>query len=368
MKKDYYDVLQVSRNASEEEIKSSYRKLVKKYHPDVSKESNAAEKFKEVQEAYQVLSNPQKRSDYDNFGHQDYNDFGNQGFSQGFSSQGFSGINDIFETFFGEKQTKNTNNKYKTQDKYVEYVIDFLDACLGAEKEIKIEFEEDCHQCNGTGAQSPTDIQICYHCQGTGYITKYQRTFLGNIATKQLCSYCRGQGKTIHKKCSLCKGLQRVSNVKKVKISVPAGIEDGMTMQLDKQGNGGHLNTRNSDLYITFKVRPHDIFQREKQNIISTIWIDFYDAILGKELNIPTIYGEVELKIPEGTQTHTKFKLKNKGVPYLNTSYRKGDHYVIVKVKTPTQLSSHQKKLIQEIKELDLFKENTKKNKSWGFF
>ncbi|WP_323847851.1 MAG: molecular chaperone DnaJ [Phytoplasma sp.] len=354
MKKDYYDVLGVSKNASESEIKSAYRKLVKKHHPDVSKEHDAAEKFKEVQEAYQVLSNAQQRSNYDRFGNQDYN---NSGFRSGFEG-GFQGFNqdfsfsDIFDDFFGERKNKNNTNKYKVKDQNIEIVIDFLDACLGKEIEFQNKFEEDCKQCNGTGANNYQDIKTCNHCNGEGYITEYQNTFLGKIGTQKVCRNCSGQGKTIIKKCSFCKGLQRVSNIKTIKVSIPAGIENGMTMQLEKQGHGKHLNSENSDLYITIKIRPHDIFEREKQNILSTFYIDFYDAVLGKTINIPTIYGEVELKIPEGTQTHTKFKLKNKGIPYLHSSYRKGDHYVMVKIKTP-RLSNKQKELLKQMKELD---------------
>ncbi|WP_284928759.1 DnaJ C-terminal domain-containing protein [Candidatus Phytoplasma sp. AldY-WA1] len=322
-KRDYYDVLEVSKNASDTEIKKSYHRLVKKYHPDVSKEDNAATKFKEVQEAYQVLRNAKKRSDYDRVWHQDYSNFNNSGF-QGFN-QGFSS---------GENRTNKQKNTNNVKDKYVECVIDFLEACLGGKKEIKVDFEEDCKQCHGTGVPNKTDVKICNYCNGTGHITKYQRFFFKKY---QVCSYCRGTGRIIAKKCSFCKSSKRVLNVKTISIDIPAGVEDGMTMKLDQQGHGGHLNSKNSDLYITFKIRPHEIFEREKQNIISTVWINFYDAILGKELSIPTIYGEVELKIPEGTQTHTKFKLKNKGIPYLHSNFRKGDHFVIVKIKTPTK-------------------------------
>ncbi|WP_341266782.1 molecular chaperone DnaJ [Candidatus Phytoplasma fraxini] len=351
MKKDYYDILGVSKNSSESEIKSAYRKLVKKYHPDISKEPNASEKFKEVQEAYQVLSNAQKRSNYDHYGHQEYNnsDFGNdfQGFQQGFD------FGDIFENFFGEKKSQKNKNKYKVQDQKIEYVIDFLDACLGKKIEFQTKFEKDCEHCNGTGAHSNQDFRTCYYCEGSGYITEYQKTFLGNIGTQSICYHCNGKGKTINKKCAFCKGLQRISSIKTIKVDIPAGIEDGMIMKLDKQGHGKHLNSENSDLYITIKIRPHNIFERDKQNIISTVYINFYDAILGKTISILTIYGEVELKIPAETQTHTKFKLKGKGIPYLNSSYRKGDHYVTVKIKNP-RLSNKQKELIKQIKDLDI--------------
>ncbi|MDV3196287.1 MAG: molecular chaperone DnaJ [Candidatus Phytoplasma stylosanthis] len=364
-KRDYYDILGISKNATENEIKKAYRTLVKKYHPDVSKEANATEKFKEIQEAYQILSNPEKKRDYDRFGHRnDYNNFNSNNFKD--FSQEFN-FEDIFENFFGSSKNKQSQkrNRDKIEDKNINITIDFLEACLGVEKEIQFQFEEDCHECNGTGAKSKEDIQTCYYCDGKGYIKRTKMTFLGSVSTQQVCSYCQGKGRIIIKKCLFCKGLKRVSGIKKVKVSIPAGIESGMTIKIKNQGN--KIGNYNSDLYINVEVKSHSLFERKNQDIYTNLWINFYDAILGNDFSVSTIHGEVNLRIPEGTQSHTQFRLKNKGVPYLNSSYQKGHHYVIVKVKTPQKLTSHQKKLIQQIKELDQINENTKKNKSWFF-
>jgi molecular chaperone DnaJ len=371
-KKDYYEILGLSKNASSEEIKKAYRKLSKKYHPDICKEKNAAEKFKEVQEAYQILNDPQKKNNYDRFGHSDFNS-NNNGFHQGF--QGFDGndfnFSDIFENFFGSSKKKKRSNR--GEDKHIEINIDFLEAALGTEKIIQLNIEEDCDKCQGTGAQSPQDIKVCYYCGGSGEILLSQKTFsfLGNITTKQKCPNCQGKGKTISKKCSFCKGQKRISKIKQTKINIPAGIEEGMTLKLSGEGNSGYLNNTSGDLYVDVKIRSHNNFQRKNQDVYSTTYINIYQAILGENINVSTIYGNVNLKIPEGTQTDTKFRLKNKGIPHLNSSFRKGDHYVIIKIKIPINLSDNEKKLIKKLKELhedDNDNNNQKKNKSSWFF
>ncbi|TVY12259.1 molecular chaperone DnaJ [Candidatus Phytoplasma pini] len=352
-KRDYYDVLGISKTASEQEITKAYRTLTKKYHPDISKENNATEKFKEVQKAYETLKDPQKRSNYDNFGHDAYNQQTSSGF-QGFSnSGGFDFVDDIFETFFGGRTSKNNSQKTKVQkDLHVEMTISFLDAVLGTEKKIDLDIEEDCPQCNATGAKESKDIILCSSCNGSGYITKTQRIFLGNINTKQVCNKCRGTGHIILNKCFLCKGDKRIKNKKTFTINIPAGVEDGMTLQLEEKGNKGHLGVSNGDLYILFHVLKHENFERKENDIFSNVDITFSQATLGAIIDIKTIYGEINLKIPAGTQTNTKFRLKHKGVSYLNT-YRKGDHYVIVKIITPTKLSYEQKQLFRRLQELE---------------
>ncbi|QTX02592.1 molecular chaperone DnaJ [Candidatus Phytoplasma luffae] len=367
VKRDYYEILGISRNASQDEIKQAYRKLVKKYHPDVSKEANASEKFKEVQEAYQILNDSQKRSNYDRFGHQDnYNNFGGGSGFQDFSD-GFD-FGDIFENFFGNQRQSQTRQRQNyAEDTTIRIEIEFLEACLGVKKIIKFQIKEDCSQCHGIGAENPQDVENCSHCNGLGYIKVNQKFLFNNITTQQMCPYCRGQGQKINKKCSRCKGSKRVFNEKELEISIPAGVEDGMTLKVPNQGNIGHLGAKNSDLLINISVRSHKTFIREDQNILSTFFINYYDAILGNTFVVDTIYGEVYLKIPSGTQSHTQFKLKNKGIPYLNSSYRKGDHYITVKVTIPTKLTSHEKKLIEQIKEIDSSKQNIKKDKSWFF-
>ncbi|MBP3059275.1 molecular chaperone DnaJ [Texas Phoenix palm phytoplasma] len=366
--KDYYEILGLTRNATEEDIKKAYKKLSKKYHPDVSKDPKSEEKFKEVQEAYHVLKDPNKRSSYDRFGNSNGNNFHQSGF------QGFGGENmefdfgDIFESFFGSRQNKSNKNNSNPapEDKHIELCIDFMDSVLGAKKEINFVVEEDCHKCHGTGAQSPKDIELCSYCDGTGYITVNKRIFLGNITTQQICPQCKGKGQTILNKCYFCQGKKRVKKNKRTIFNIPAGVEKGMTFKLEQQGDGGHLNSPNGDLYIEISIKDHEIFKREKQNIISTAYITFYEAVLGTVISVPTIYGEIDLKIPEGTQSHTSFRIKNKGVPYLNSSYKKGDHYVIIKITTPKNLTTTQKNILKQFKELEK-SNNNKKSKSWFF-
>ncbi|MDV3198087.1 MAG: molecular chaperone DnaJ [Vigna little leaf phytoplasma] len=365
-KKDYYAILGLSKDANENEIKSAYRKLAKKYHPDVSKEPDATAKFKEVQEAYEVLNDPKKKAHYDRFGHNENinNDF-SSGF-QGFESAEFD-FGDIFENFFGGRnRTKQKSNV--GEDKNINITLDFIEAVLGVEREISYEIEKDCIYCHGTGAKNPQDIIICNYCRGTGYVTMMQKTFLGNITSQQVCSRCQGKGKIIINKCSFCKGNQRIRSTKKTKFKIPAGVDNGTTLEVPQQGNEGHLGSPNGNLYINIQVQPHNFFKRIKQDITSTIFITIYQAVLGAVINISTIDGKIDLKIPEGIQNDTKLRLKNKGVPYLNSSYRRGDHYVIVKIKIPTALTKEQKDLFRQLEQLEEMKNNTKKRSGfWNF-
>jgi molecular chaperone DnaJ len=367
-KKDYYNILGLTKEATESEIKSAYRKLSKKFHPDVSKEADAERKFKEVQEAYQVLNDPNKKANYDRFGYaSDSGDFG--GFGGGF--EGFGGgssfnFEDLFENFFGGSGSKRQHQTNFGTDSHIEITIDFLEAALGVEKEIKFHIEEDCEQCQGTGAKNAQSIQNCSYCRGTGYITLNQKTILGNIPSRQICPKCHGEKQTILNKCSYCKGYKRVKKIKQMKLKIPAGVESGMTLKSPQNGNGGHLGDTNGDLLVDIKVSPHEYFKREEQNIVTTIFIDFYQAVLGTTISVSTIYGDVDVKIPSGTQTDTKLRLKNKGIVYLNSS-RKGDHYVIVKIKTPTKISNTEKELFLKLQELDRLNNNVKKNRSWFF-
>lgn len=365
-KKDYYAILGISKDAKENEIRSAYRKLAKKFHPDVSKETNAAQKFKEVQEAYEVLINPTKRSNYDRFGHaneQNY-DFGGSGF-QGFGNDEFD-FGDIFGNFFGKKSQRGTKSN-KGQDQHIEMILDFIEAALGVEKKIAFEIEKDCEHCEGTGARTKKDIHVCDYCNGEGYITSSQKTFLGNFTTQQVCPKCNGQGKKILNKCSFCKGYQRVRGTKTLNLNIPGGIDDGETLVSKGQGHEGHLGAPNGDLYVRIKVNSHEFFKRDKQDIISTIFISIFQATLGAVISVPTIDGEINLTIPEGTQNDNKLRLKNKGVPYTNASYRRGDYYVIIKIKTPIKLTKEQKELFRQLQILEENKNNTKKSRFWSF-
>nr|WP_026072028.1 molecular chaperone DnaJ [Milkweed yellows phytoplasma] len=365
-KKNYYSVLGLTKEASESEIKSAYRKLSKKFHPDVYKEADAESKFKEVQEAYQTLKDPNKKANYDRFGHTgDTGGFG--GGFEGFGGGGSFNFEDLFENFFGSSgsQRQGRNNNVGA-DLHIEITIDFLESALGVEKDIKFHVEEDCQHCRGTGAKNAQSVQTCSYCHGNGYVVVNQQTILGNIPSRQICPQCRGEKQTILHKCSSCKGQKRVKKVKQMNLQIPAGVESGMTLRSPQNGNGGHLGAANGDLLVDIKVRPHEHFKRDEQNIITTLFIDFYQAVLGTTISVATIYGDVELKIPAGTQTDTKLRLKNKGIAYLNSS-RKGDHYVVVKIKTPTKISNTEKELFLKLQELDRLNNNVKKNRSWFF-
>ncbi|MBP5835722.1 molecular chaperone DnaJ [Candidatus Phytoplasma meliae] len=339
-KKDYYQILGLSKDATPEAIKKAYRVLAKKYHPDISKETNAEAKFKEVQEAYSVLSDANKKSNYDRFGSASEQGF--EGFS-GFEESIFNSFGD----FFGNRQTKKTNF-----DKKVEMTISFIDAALGAHKNIEIIVEADCKVCQGLGASSSKDITKCYRCGGSGQIIIEQRTFLGNIRSRQVCPNCHGQGKQIKNKCYACRGEKRQKVKQTVSFDIPAGIEEGMSLQIPGKGHFIPSSSQVGDLYVIFKIQPHKSFVRKGQDIILEIFITLPEAVLGTNILIPTIYGDISLKIPAGTQSGNKLRIKNKGISYLNSSHRKGDQYVVVHLKTPIQLTLEEKKLYHKLLQL----------------
>ena len=349
-KRDYYEVLGLSKGASEDEIKKAYRQLAKKYHPDLNKEPGAEEKFKEINEAYETLSDSTKKANYDRFGHQDPN----QGFG-GFDfngAQGFGGFSDIFDSIFGGGGRRQSNRPAQGDD--LEYILnlEFEEAVFGCEKEIQIEGEEECTTCGGTGAFSKSDIETCDRCHGTGYVTVEQRTIFGMQRMQSACPKCNGKGQYIKKKCTRCNGNGRVHAKKKVKIKVPAGVDTGLQMRLEGKGEAGINGGPHGDLYVKFKVKPHNQFKREENNILLEIPVTFSDAALGTEFEIPTIYGNVNLKIPAGIQSGTKLKLREKGVKDVRSG-RKGDQIVTVIVQTPTNLTENQKKLFEELRHND---------------
>ncbi|WP_373375586.1 molecular chaperone DnaJ [Candidatus Phytoplasma solani] len=343
-KKDYYQILGLNKEATPTEIKKAYLRLAKKYHPDVSKETNAEAKFKEIQEAYSVLSDANKRANYDRFGHD------SQG-SQGFS--GFGGFEEDIFSSFGDFFGTSKRNKKANYDKKVEMTISFMDSVLGASKNIDIMVEADCQVCQGKGALLSSDIVECSYCNGLGQIITEQRTFLGNIRSQQTCPRCGGQGSKIKNKCYACHGQKRQKIKQSVSFKIPAGIEEGMSLQISGKGNFIPLTKKAGDLYVIFKIRSHEVFIRKGQDIILEIFITLPEAVLGVNKLIPTIYGEVNLKIPSGIQSGNKLRMKNQGVAYLNASYRKGDQYVVVNLKTPTRITSEEKKLYQKLLQLN---------------
>lgn len=338
-KRDYYDILGVSKNASEEDIKKAYRKLAKKYHPDVSKDENAEEKFKEVQEAYDTLGDSGKRANYDKFGHESQYG-GYQQYEGGFG--GFSGFSDIFSQFFGGGAQRVDPMAPQRGDDYERLMtITFEEAVLGASKNIKVTVDQNCHVCDGSGGENPSDVQTCDMCHGQGFVTVEQRTLFGSMRTQQTCSKCGGSGKTIKNKCKSCGGSGREKVSKNVTVKIPAGIDNNMSLRMSGYGEGGKNGGPSGDLYLRFKVTPHKIFKRQGDNILLSVPISFTQAALGDTIDIPTIYGDVALKIPAGTQSGTTLNMRGRGVANVNSG-RKGNQLVTVNIETPKNLSKEQ--------------------------
>jgi molecular chaperone DnaJ len=348
-KRDYYEVLGISKTASDEDIKKAYRKLAKKYHPDVSTETNAEAKFKEVQEAYDVLSDQTKRSQYDQFGHQ----AANAGFGAGgFGGAGFEGFDfgDIFSAFFGGNQrtSRPTNRPRKGSDIQRRMMISFEESIFGKTEKIKVPVYDECHVCHGLGAESRKDIKVCSQCGGSGSVIIEQQTLFGRTQARAACPTCKGMGKEIINKCSNCngEGVEKIN--KEVEIRVPKGIETGQQIRLEGYGNKGSSGGPNGDLYIVFEVKPSEKYIREGDDIIVNIPITFAQAALGTELKVDTVYGPVMFKIPPGTQSEAKFRLKGKGAPNVRTK-QLGDQHVIVSVMTPQKLNNQQRKVFEEL-------------------
>jgi molecular chaperone DnaJ len=350
-KRDYYEVLGVSKNATKDEIKKAYRKLSKQYHPDINKAPDAAEKFKEIKEAYEVLSDDQKRAHYDQFGHTDPNQgFGGFGGAD-FDFGGFGGFEDIFSSFFGGTRRRDPNAPRAGADLQYTMTLTFEEAVFGKETDIEIPREETCDTCHGSGAKPGTKKETCAHCRGTGQISIEQATPFGRIVNRRTCHYCSGTGQFIKEKCTTCGGSGRVKKRKKIHVKIPAGIDDGQQLRLAGQGEAGINGGPPGDLYIVFRVEPHEFFERDGDDIYCEIPLTFAQAALGDEIEVPTLHGKVKLKIPAGTQTGTKFRLKGKGVPNVR-GYGQGDQHIIVRVVTPTKLTEKQKQLLREFDRL----------------
>ena len=348
-KRDYYEVLGLSKGASKDEIKKAYRKLSKQYHPDINKEPGADEKFKEIAEAYEVLSDEQKKARYDQFGHEDPTaGFGGGGFSGG----GFGGFEDIFSSFFGGGgRRQDPNAPRKGDDLQFRMTIDFEEAVFGKETEVEIPKEENCDTCNGTGAKPGTTAQTCSQCKGAGEINQAVDTPFGRMVNRRSCPSCRGAGKIIVEKCTTCRGAGKVQKRKKIKVTIPAGVDDGQQLRVSGQGEPGINGGPAGDLYIVFSVRKHKDFERDGDDIYYELKLTFPQAALGDEIEVPTVHGKVKLKIPAGTQSGAQFRLKDKGVKNVH-GYGQGHQYVIVKVMTPEKLTEKQKQLLREFAEI----------------
>ena len=351
-KKDYYEVLGISKDASEQEIKKAYRKMAMKYHPDKNQgNKESEEQFKEVNEAYEVLSDPQKRRTYDQFGHAGFSGggFGQGGFSGG---QGFGGFEDMFGDIFGDmfgggSRGSRKNGPRKGADMRLRMELKFEEAAFGVEREISIQREEECDTCHGSGAKPGTNSNTCPTCKGSGEVRQTTRTPFGNMMNVAQCPNCHGAGTIIEHKCDTCSGQGRVRKAKKLNVKIPAGVDDGATIKMSSEGQLGLKGGPRGDLYIIINVIPHKLFERDGYNVYLEMPITFVQAALGDEVEVPTLDGKVKYKIPEGTQSGTVFRLRGKGIQHLRSSQR-GDQLIRVNVEVPKKLSDKQKDLLKD--------------------
>ena len=352
-KRDYYEVLGVQKEASADEIKRAYRKLAKQYHPDVNKEPGAEEKFKEINEAYDCLSDEQKRARYDQFGHEDPTQ-GFGGGAGGFGGAGFGGFEDIINSFFGGGgQRRQSNGPRQGNDVEKQMNITFEEAVYGCKKKVRLSVDEECIHCGGSGAESKQFIKTCPKCGGRGRIVMRQQTIFGYTNVEQVCPDCNGKGKIITKKCPHCNGNGRVRRTKDVEVTIPAGIQTGMTLRMAGYGEAGYNGGPNGDLYISFICGEHDQFKRDGQDIILTIPLSFTQAALGDAIEVPTIDGNVSVKIPAGTQPGTKLRLRGRGTKNPKGGNARGDQYIICNVVIPTSLSSEEKSLLEQYQKVE---------------
>ncbi len=353
-KRDYYEVLGVSKNATDDEIKSAFRKLAKKYHPDINKDKDAPEKFKEVQEAYAVLSDKQKRSQYDQFGHAAFSQ--GQG-AQGFDFQGFDiNLDDILGNMFGSSfgfgnsSRRDSSRRTRGDDLLKEIDINFFEAAFGCEKDIKVESMETCPDCDGRGG---FEEETCSECHGSGTITKEQRTMFGSFLSKTTCPECHGEGRSFKRKCSKCRGTGQIKQNKTITVKVPSGIDNGMRLRVSGKGGAGINGGPSGDLYLEFNVLPHQFFKRDGDDIYLDVPITIAEAMLGCKKEIPTISGVITLTVPAGTNSLDKQRIKGKGIKNATTN-QMGDMYIIYKVVIPKRLTREQKELMEKLQKTDL--------------
>ena len=356
MTKDYYEILGVPRGTSKAEIKKAYLKLAKKYHPDLNKEAGADDKFKEVNEAASILGDDRQREQYDRFGTTgsgsgartggfDFTDFGN------FENFGFD-FNDIFDRFFNHGGGFGRQRRSSGKDLHYNMELNLEEAASGVLKNVHLPRLERCTHCKGSGAENESDVARCDGCNGTGAVRQMQRIAFGTFTTATTCRRCRGTGKSIKNLCSTCRGDGRVEKDRTIEVKIPAGVDNGNTLRISREGEAGPSGAAPGDLYLTIDVRPHKLFERDGHDLNLELPVDFATAALGGELEVPTIDGKATLKIPAGTQSNTVFRMRNKGVPSLDTGH-KGSENVTIVVQVPKRLTKKQKDLIREFSKED---------------
>ena len=356
-KRDYYEVLGVEKNADDSAIKKAYRVLAKKYHPDMNPgDAEAEKKFKEASEAYAVLSDPDKRRQYDRFGHAAFEQGGGGG---GFGGFDFSGMDftDMFGDIFGDlfgggRRRGGGNGPARGANIRAAVRISFEEACFGCEKELDITLKDECEKCHGTGAKPGTSPETCKKCNGRGQVAYQRQSLFGIMQSVEACPDCQGSGKIIKDKCPDCYGSGYIAKRKTIQVSIPAGIESGQSIRIRDKGEPGKNGGPRGDLLVEVSVTRHPIFQRQDTNIFSTVPISYAQAVLGGEVMVDTIDGKIAYTVKSGTQTDTRVRLKNKGVPYLHNSSQRGDHYITLVVQVPEKISNEAKELLKKFDEL----------------
>lgn len=356
MARDYYEVLGVGRESSKEEIKQAYRRLARKYHPDVNKEPGAEETFKEINRAYEVLSDPEVKARYDRFGEAGVGGAG-MGGAGGFNPEDMGGFADIFESFFsgfggapggGRRRT----GPVRGEDLRYDLKLDFLDAITGGDKQIRISHLEVCDVCDGSGAKAGSGPVTCPTCGGAGQVRRAARTPFGSFTQVTACPTCNGAGQIIEDVCTNCGGEGLVQNQKKLRITIPAGVDSGTRLRVSGEGDAGRRGGPAGDLYVYLFIEPHAEFQREGINILSDVHVSYLQAILGGQIEVNTVYGEETLTVPAGTQPGTVLRLEGQGVPKLGNPVARGDHLLTVVVDIPTKLATEERELLEQLADL----------------
>ena len=362
-KRDYYEVLGIGRNATDEEIKRAFRKLAFKYHPDHNQGDKTGERFKEVNEAYEVLCDPNKRAAYDRFGHGATESI----FGQGFEGFSFGGFGDIFDAFFGGATTATRQAPQRGADLYYNLTITFEEAAFGYEKEIKISRTENCSLCQGIGCKPGSQPSRCPNCNGTGQVRRVHQSIFGRFTNTTTCSQCHGEGRIITEPCPQCRGTGKEKRQRRILVKIPAGVDNSSQIRLSGEGEAGTRGGHSGSLYITMSVLPHKLFTRDNDDILYDLPINFAQAALGAEVEIPTLDGKMKLKLPAGSQTGKVLRLKAQGIPHLRGSGR-GDQLVRLFVVTPEKLTKKQRQLLEELAN-NLAPANTPPPEKWkGFF
>lgn len=360
---DYYEILGVSKNAEKDEIKGAFRKLARQYHPDVNKSPDAEEKFKELGKAYETLMDDEKRSLYDRYGEDGLN---NAGFGGGGPfAGGFGDLNDIFNSFFGgfgfSQRQADPNAPQRGDDLRTDIEIEFEEAVFGVEKKIDIDHLETCEACNGSGSEPGSKPTTCPTCGGSGKVQQTTQTILGHFTQITTCPDCGGKGVKIQNPCKACKGYGRIEKEKSIELKIPAGVDNGSKMRISQEGDAGKNGGPQGDLYVVLHVKPSNYFKREGVNVFTKLEVSPAQAVLGDEITIKTLDGEKEISVPVGTQTGSPIKLKGAGVPHLGKQSQRGDHIVIVEVKTPTHLNDEEKQLYKKLYEMNTGKKHSEK-------